>query len=81
MLSVIGSKLLPDSRVSAKMKSPQPFRKANTATVMTADRLIGSTTRTSVFHSDAPSTRAACSTSLGRPSMNARSTRMLNGTP
>ena len=61
------------------MKSPQPFRKANTATVMTAERLIGSTTRRNVFHSEAPSTLAACRTSFGRPSMKARSTRMLNG--
>jgi ABC-type glycerol-3-phosphate transport system permease component len=71
---------VPFSKVSAKMKSPHPFRKANSATVMMADRLIGRTIRTNVPHSLAPSTRAACRTSAGRPSMKARMTRMLNGT-
>ncbi len=80
MLRVIGWSVLPFSRVSAKMKSPQPFRNAKSATVMMADRLIGRTIRTNVPHSVAPSTRAACRTSVGRPSMNARMTRMLNGT-
>jgi hypothetical protein len=80
MLKVIGSNVFPESRVRAKMKSPHPFRNANTATVVTAERLIGRTTRMNIFHSEAPSTRAAWSTSSGRPSMNARSTRMLNGT-
>lgn len=80
MDSVTGSNVLPFSMVRAKMKSPQPFRNANSATVMMADRLIGSTTRANACHSVAPSIRAAAITSPGSPSMNARSTRIPNGT-
>jgi hypothetical protein len=80
MDSVTGSNVFPFSSVSAKMKSPQPLRNPNRATVMIAERLIGSTTRVNVCHSLAPSTRAAAMTSRGSASMNARSTRMPNGT-
>ena len=45
MESVTGWNVLPFSSVRAKMKSPQPFRNAKSATVMIADRLIGSTMR------------------------------------
>jgi hypothetical protein len=80
MDSVTGSNVLPLSIVSAKMKSPQPCRNANSATVITAERLIGSTIRVNACHSVAPSTRAAAITSRGSASMNARSTRIPNGT-
>jgi hypothetical protein len=80
MDSVTGSNVLPFSSVSAKMKSPQPLRNANSAIVMIAERLIGSTMRVNARHSPAPSTRAAAMTSRGSASMNARSTRIPNGT-
>ena len=65
--------------VKANMKSPQPFKNANTATVITAERASGITMRWNVCHSDAPSTLEACSTSSGRLKKNARSTRMEKG--
>lgn len=80
MDSVTGSNVLPFSIVRAKMKSPQPQTNPNKATVMTADRLIGRTTRVNACHSVAPSTRAAAITSRGNPSMKARKTRIPNGT-
>ena len=61
------------------MKSPQPFKNANTATVITAERASGTTMRRNVCHSDAPSTLAACITSFGRLKKKARSTRMAKG--
>src|SRR5262245_57022707 len=71
--------LVPFRIVRAKMKSPQPARNANTETVMMAERASGSTIMRNVCHSDAPSTRAAYISSLGRLKKNARSTRMAKG--
>src|SRR5262249_58250278 len=70
---------VPLRMVKAKMKSPQPARKAKTETVMTAERASGSTIMRNVCHSDAPSTRAAYISSFGRLKKNARRTRMANG--
>src|SRR5215510_12295679 len=70
---------VPLRMVRAKMKSPQPARNANTETVMMAERASGSTMMRNVCHSDAPSTRAAYISSLGRLKKNARNTRMAKG--
>src|SRR6476620_9194114 len=70
---------VPLRMVKAKMKSPQPARNAKTATVMTAERASGITTRRNARHSDAPSTLAASMSSFGRLKKNARNTRMAKG--
>ena len=67
-------------RVSAKMKSLQANRKANSPTVISEFRLIGTTTDRTIARSrPAPSTRAASTIEGGTPSMNERRIRMPNG--
>ena len=65
--------------VSAKMKSLQANRNANSPTVINEFRLIGTTTDTSDRTRPAPSTRAASTIEGGTPSMNERRIRMPNG--
>ena len=68
-------------RVRANRKSPQVNRNVNSAAVISALRLIGSTTETNARTGPAPSTRAASTSAGGRPCIRARQMRIANGMP